>query len=217
MITGERARELMQEAIAEAARSHPEDEGIYPREGAILVNRQGGIIARAHRGETGSGDHAEFIVLGKAAGRDLSDAMLFVTLEPCTSREPGKTPCAQRILESGVGTVYIGMLDPNRQIRGQGEFALRWSNVSVEIFPDILVKELQGLNAVFVNLHRSSHLPSLPCPTMRCAGRLTVPVSAAVDMTSDVKGCSQLFMSSSSVPISSCCPSEEAEPVRHDG
>ena len=36
-------------------------------------------------------------------------------------------------------------------------------------------------------------------------------------MTSNVKGCSQLFMSSSQVPISSRWPSEEAEPVRHDG
>jgi hypothetical protein len=38
-----------------------------------------------------------------------------------------------------------------------------------------------------------------------------------VAMTSDVKGCSQFFMSSSQVPSSSGCRSEEAEPVRHDG
>src|SRR5215216_324034 len=38
-----------------------------------------------------------------------------------------------------------------------------------------------------------------------------------VDMTSDVKGCSQFLMSSSSVSLSSRCPSAEAEPVRHDG
>jgi len=38
-----------------------------------------------------------------------------------------------------------------------------------------------------------------------------------IDMTSNVKGCSQLLLSSSQVPMSSRCPSEEAEAGRHDG
>jgi hypothetical protein len=42
-------------------------------------------------------------------------------------------------------------------------------------------------------------------------------LTPGVAMTSDVKGSSQLLMSSSLVPIASCGPSEEAEPVRHDG
>jgi hypothetical protein len=50
-------------------------------------------------------------------------------------------------------------------------------------------------------------------PRSRCSPRL----KPSVDMTSDVKGCSKFFMSSSQVPISSCRPSAEAEPVRYDG
>jgi hypothetical protein len=49
------------------------------------------------------------------------------------------------------------------------------------------------------------------------ADRFQRQLTLSVDMTSAVKGFSQLFMSSCSVPISSCCPSEEAEPVRSDG
>jgi hypothetical protein len=45
----------------------------------------------------------------------------------------------------------------------------------------------------------------------RC--RFRQRLSRSVDMTSDVKGCSKFFMSSSQVPISSCRQSAGAEPV----
>jgi hypothetical protein len=61
-------------------------------------------------------------------------------------------------------------------------------------------------------------------PGADCLQRPLVPRSgfrqqlkAGVDMTSAVKGASQLVRSSASVPLASCWPSEEAEPVKHDG
>jgi len=136
MIPENRVRELMLEAISEAEKSAPEDRGTHPRVGAVLADSAGKLLERAHRGESGQGDHAEFLLLTKAKqkGVALKDASIFVTLEPCTARGPGKIPCTERILESGISTVYIGMLDPNPQICGRGETLLRY-RITVERFP----------------------------------------------------------------------------------
>jgi hypothetical protein len=64
------------------------------------------------------------------------------------------------------------------------------------------------------------------CAEQGCAGDCLQPplrsgfrqrLKPGVDMTADVKGCSQFFMSSSQGPSASRCPVEEAEPVRHAG
>jgi len=162
MIQADRARELMRLAIDEAKKSIVEDKGVHPYVGAVVAGGDGQVIATAHRGETGSGRHAEFTVLSKTAEAqvDLADAELFVTLEPCTARGPGKTPCAQRIAESGIRRVHIGMLDPNPQILGRGETDLRWKRIDVERFPNELIRELEELNDEFVKVHREAHLPT---------------------------------------------------------
>lgn len=161
MITEERKRLLMLEAIDQAKRSIAEDKGAHPKVGVVLADQDGNILASAYRGESGRGDHAEFLVLNKAKalGHDLNGTVLFVTLEPCTTRGPGKQACADRIRQSGVSQVYIGMLDPNPQILGRGETWLRWCKLDVDRFPGDLVREIEELNAVFINLHRTAHLP----------------------------------------------------------
>jgi len=162
MIQAGRAKELMRLAIDEAKKSIVEDQGVHPYVGAVIAGGDGQVIATAHRGETGSGRHAEFIALSKTAEAqvDLADAELFITLEPCTARGPGKTPCEQRIAESGIHRVHIGMLDPNPQILGRGETALRWKGIDVERFPSELIRELEELNDEFVKVHREAHLPT---------------------------------------------------------
>lgn len=162
MIQTDKVRELMRLAIDEAKKSIVEDKGVHPYVGAVVAAGDGQVIATAHRGETGLGRHAEFIVLSKTAEAqvDLADAELFVTLEPCTARGPGKKPCAQRIAESGIRRVHIGMLDPNPQILGRGETELRWKGIDVERFPSELIRELEELNDEFVKVHREAHLPT---------------------------------------------------------
>lgn len=161
MIAPEKVRALMALAIEEARKSLPEDDGVHPCVGAVIASGQGDVIATAHRGET-AGRHAEFIALSKIEELqvDLADAELFVTLEPCTARGPGKTPCAQRIVESGIRRVHIGMLDPNPQILGRGETELRWKGLEVERFPNDLICELELLNEAFVRVHKEAHLPA---------------------------------------------------------
>jgi len=87
-----------------------------PPVGAVVV-RRGAIVGRgAHLGA--GTPHAEVLAL-EEAGRRARGATLYCTLEPCnhTGRTP---PCAPRVVESGVGTVVIGVADPNPTAAGGG-------------------------------------------------------------------------------------------------
>jgi pyrimidine deaminase RibD-like protein/ubiquinone/menaquinone biosynthesis C-methylase UbiE len=163
VIRDSRLRQLMQTAVEEAARSVHEDEGIHPFVGAVIVDENGKIVAKAHRGERGKGDHAEFIAISKAVESgvtDFSTCTIFATLEPCTHRGRGKTPCAERIVSAGFRNVYIGALDPNPRIVGHGETYLRQRVDNVERFPSPLEREIRRLNEKFWRLFITDHLPS---------------------------------------------------------
>ncbi|MBL4847484.1 MAG: hypothetical protein JKY65_18355 [Planctomycetes bacterium] len=108
---------------ARECRSEDRKGGIPPRVGAVIVSPDGATIEMAYRGEpcgdSGPGDHAEFILLQKKLGgeRGLVGHTLYTTLEPCVKR--GKTkdgkpkvPCVDWLIQAGVGRVVIGMLDP---------------------------------------------------------------------------------------------------------
>jgi hypothetical protein len=58
---------------------------------------------------------------------------------------------------------------------------------------------------------------SLPDRPLLRRSRFRQQLMPGVDLTSNVKGCAQLLLSSSPVPMSSRGPAAEAEPVRHDG
>jgi pyrimidine deaminase RibD-like protein/ubiquinone/menaquinone biosynthesis C-methylase UbiE len=160
LITQERLYELMKEAIKESQKSIPEDSGVHPKVGAVLSDMYGNILTTSHRGESERGGHCEYILLKKAKqlGINTEEAVLFVTLEPCTSRSPGKNPCAQRIVDCKIQKVYVGMLDPNPIICGRGETFLRM-HTDVERFPGELIKQIDDINKEFINLYRSELLP----------------------------------------------------------
>lgn len=156
-------RRLMELSITESERSKGEDDKIHPKVAAVIVDEDGKVISKAHRGERGKGDHAEFVAISKAkeAGfTEFGSATLFATLEPCAHRGPNKTPCARRIVEAGIQRVYIGALDPNPAICGHGELYLRDKIDIVERYPAELVKQIRALNKAFCDLYASSHLPS---------------------------------------------------------
>jgi pyrimidine deaminase RibD-like protein len=149
---------LMHQSIEESKKSKSEDQGVHPYVGAILADGEGNIIQRAHRGEV-PGCHAEYLCINKAkeAGQELLDCCLFVTLEPCTARGPGKTACCTHIIKSGIKKVYIGMLDPNPAICGRGETRLRFY-LQVERYPSDLIREIEKINSEFIEKHKSAHL-----------------------------------------------------------
>ena len=134
-----------------------------PRVGAVVVEN-GGILACAYRGETGPRDHAEYAALEKKlAGRDLSTATVYTTLEPCTGeRAPGKTPCAFRLISRSVRRVVIGVLDLNPNILGQGWTALHDAGISVAVIEsNDLHRTIRDLSERFETHQRSRQRRSI--------------------------------------------------------
>ncbi len=108
---------FMQRALSLAAR------GIgavspNPTVGAVIT-KDGRIVGEGYHKRFG-GPHAEINAINSAEC-DLSNATIYVTLEPCNHF--GKTPpCTQAILSAGIKRVVVGTTDPNPKAAGGLEF-----------------------------------------------------------------------------------------------
>jgi pyrimidine deaminase RibD-like protein len=122
-----------------------------PLVGAVLVSGTGKILGSAHRGKYGSGDHGEFTLLEKSGVRIQKSAVLYVTLEPCSKTGERKVPCADRIVQSGIKHVVVGIPDPNPEIFGKGMKKLRDAGIRVDDFDQDLAQEISTHNRDFVD------------------------------------------------------------------
>lgn len=99
-----------------------------PSVGAVILKNECVISAGVHRGP--NTPHAEADALNKL-DVDLSEAELYVTLEPCCHH--GRTPpCTDLIIEKGIKTVYYAVQDPDPRVAGQGEQQLRDAGIDVQ-------------------------------------------------------------------------------------
>lgn len=94
------------------------------------------VDGRRFEGATGpvGGPHAEATALAEArqAGADLGGATAWVTLEPCSHH--GRTPpCADALVDAGVGRVVVALEDPDPQVSGKGIARLRAAGVAVDV------------------------------------------------------------------------------------
>lgn len=93
--------------------------------------------------------HAERNAIGSVRPEDehlLPDSTVYVTLEPCShwGKQP---PCADLLIEKGVGRVVCCNDDPNPLVAGQGFQKLRNAGIAVET--GVLNEEGRALNARF--------------------------------------------------------------------
>nr|WP_314771187.1 bifunctional diaminohydroxyphosphoribosylaminopyrimidine deaminase/5-amino-6-(5-phosphoribosylamino)uracil reductase RibD [uncultured Peptostreptococcus sp.] len=122
-----------------------------PMVGAVIV-KDGQVLGKGYHTRSGC-LHAEREALKdcQSRGVDVKGATMYVTLEPCCHY--GKTPpCTQAIIESGIGKVVVGSLDPNPRVAGQGIKLLR--DNGIEVVTGLLEDECDDLNEVFMHYIR---------------------------------------------------------------
>jgi pyrimidine deaminase RibD-like protein len=143
-------RAFMREALSLSRECNPEDDRVHPYVGAVVVTQKGQVIATGYRGQNKPGRHAEQEALLDKPLDVLRGAIIYTTLEPCTVRGR-EEPCCSRIIRAGIVEVVIGMLDPNRDIRGKGWWQLEEHRIEVRYFDSDIVQEIRDLNREFID------------------------------------------------------------------
>jgi diaminohydroxyphosphoribosylaminopyrimidine deaminase/5-amino-6-(5-phosphoribosylamino)uracil reductase len=130
-----------------------------PLVGAVVV-KNGRTIGQGYHEHFG-GPHAEVNAI-ESARDDLTDATIYVTLEPCSHF--GKTPpCVDVIIRSGFKRVVIGMEDPNPLVSGRGIRKLLEAGIEVTV--GVMEKAVSEMNRVFIHFIQKR----LPYVTMKTA------------------------------------------------
>ena len=101
-----------------------------PRVGAV-ISRDQEILGEGYHRVLG-GPHAEVEAIRAAGDRDLSDATLYVSLEPCCHQ--GRTPpCTDAITAAGIARVVVASDDPSEHASGRGLGILRDDGIEVVV------------------------------------------------------------------------------------
>jgi len=116
--------------------------------GCVIVGPDQKVLSTGYTGELKEPDgkfrHAEDVAIAKARhlNIDLSNSVLYSTLEPCSIRASGKTPCVARIIDAKIPTVVFGArepYDPDLDIVCEGRTILAHKGVNV-----VHIKEMES-------------------------------------------------------------------------
>ncbi len=178
MTTARNDEFFMRAALREARRGLGQTSP-NPAVGAVLVVN-GNVVAKGYHKRTGA-PHAEIECLRSFKKRVPKSAILYVTLEPCSTS--GRTgPCSSAIGEAGVRRLVIGATDPNPQHLGRGIELLR--KAGLEVRAGVLASECSALNEA----HNKWIQTRRPFVIAKCGmsldGRLSLPPDEARWITS---------------------------------
>jgi len=133
-----------------------------PAVGCVIV-RQGRVVGRGWT-QPGGRPHAETEALARA-GAAARGATAYVTLEPCAHH--GETPpCAQALIDAGLGRVVVALEDPDPRVDGGGIRMLREAGIATET--GLCGPEAAALNAGFLRRVRDGR----PMVTLKAATTL---------------------------------------------
>ena len=122
-----------------------------PLVGAVVV-RDGEVLGEGWHEHYG-GAHAEVNAIEACGLAELSEATLYVSLEPCCHE--GKTPpCTEAILGAGIRRVVVASDDPTEKASGRGLGILRDEGVEVVVADGELAAAARLLNQPFRKLAR---------------------------------------------------------------
>ncbi|GAA5978082.1 hypothetical protein JCM10908_004221 [Rhodotorula pacifica] len=152
--------QYMRQALAEARKSIPIETAFCV--GAVIVSSPdhptspSTVLATGYSRELPGNTHAEQCALDKLSSpksgeatstkeagaksderRQLLDgASIYTTMEPCSTRLSGNVPCVQRILDTGINRVYIGVEEPRDFVECEGTRLLREAGRQVFVVVD---------------------------------------------------------------------------------
>src|SRR5439155_18039407 len=99
-----------------------------PVVGAVIA-REAEVLGEGWHEQFGAA-HAEVNAIEACGLADLSDATLYVSLEPCC-HEGNTPPCTDAILHAGLRRVVVASDDPSEQAAGRGLALLRHDGVEL--------------------------------------------------------------------------------------
>jgi diaminohydroxyphosphoribosylaminopyrimidine deaminase/5-amino-6-(5-phosphoribosylamino)uracil reductase len=117
-----------------------------PLVGAVLADSDG-VIGEGFHGRRG-GPHAEVEAIRAAGDHALSQATLYVSLEPCCHQ--GRTPpCTDAIRQAGIMRIVVASDDPSAHASGRGLGILRDDGVEIIVANGALADRARLLNQPF--------------------------------------------------------------------
>jgi diaminohydroxyphosphoribosylaminopyrimidine deaminase/5-amino-6-(5-phosphoribosylamino)uracil reductase len=128
-------KEATEYAINLAKKANENEIRPNPFVGAVVLDHQGQLVGEGYHQKLG-GPHAEVFAIEQALQKtaDLSQATIYVSLEPCSHY--GKTPpCVDLIIQHKIKKVVIASLDPNPKVSSVAK--LIEHGIEVEVLHDV--------------------------------------------------------------------------------
>jgi len=121
-----------------------------PLVGCVIVHNNK-VIGEGWHYKAGQ-PHAEVNAIAHVAHKkDLKEATLYVSLEPC-NHFGATPPCSELIITSGIKRIVIGSKDPNPKVNGSG--ILKLKEAGCEVIHGVLSERCDDLNKRFNTYHQ---------------------------------------------------------------